>query len=78
MEEVDEKQGQMGLGAEHLVKGMEWRELSGQEFTGPEPMRLRDDGISQTSTKVDPSENLKWFQIHYFVTCIFMFHQREK
>lgn len=40
-------------------------------------MRPRDDAISQTSTKVDPSENLKWFKFHYFVTCISVLHQRE-
>ena len=60
MEEVGEKHGQMGFGAEHLVKGMEGQELTGQESTITGPMRLRDDAISQPSTKVDPSDGLKF------------------
>lgn len=67
----------MGFGAEYLLKGMERQEVTGQESTGTGPMRLRDDAIFQTCTKVDPSENLKWLKIHCFTTCIFMFHQRE-
>lgn len=68
----------MGFGAEYLLKGMERQEVTGQKSTGTGPMRLRDDAIFQTCTKVDPSENLKWLKIHCFITCIFLFQQRKE
>lgn len=73
-----ENHGLMGFGAEYLLKGMERQEVTGQESTGTGPMRLRDDAIFQTCTKVDPSENLKWLKIHCFITCIFLFQQRKE